>query len=728
MKKTNIMAILLMMASGMLAQTPLDWHLQSFGPDSIWGAGINDAIKQMEGKKAVYHPVVAIISRGFDFEHEDLQEALWTNKKEIPGNGIDDDKNGYVDDIHGWNFLAAKGGKDVVYTSEVGHRMFDGVRARLEEIYNKGKQRTPEEAAEYMRLMRTAARSKLETLYMQYFMQRKIALGMEDLDRQLHEKFADCEDFTYDQFMTLAPSAEEAASDSIDNMAFYVTSMVWGFSPQVQWNARFAKRDDQWKQSEKTYQEALARYVDERDFIKDDRTKLSDCYYGNSNLLQGNSSVGTGLCGVIGATRGNDIGIDGICDAVQLMLLRAVPEGDEYDKDVAVAIQYAVNNGADIILIAAHKSITEDSKILWEALDMAERKGILVIHGVGEEPSNMDSDPSCPTGLKVNGQRYPNYINVGASMADGHPVNLSNYGKKMVDLFAPGWGIYSCDAGDNYFKLNGTNAAAAVVAGVAALIKSRMPTITAAELKRCIVETATLGKDLEVYHPMSPDAGINNLRTTFYRELCVSGGLFDADAAVRMALSGGALSLDKARAAQKANVLDVQANRNLVQALLQQKPMDKAELQEASNNLVLVNTFYAGMKMGASEQAGQTLELFQEPLSAADIKAMKLPLNTLRQTQLLFLEAKEKDNMAGMIKQARKLISLPMPTDNMCDPVVFNTFLMYIVEHGTLQQTKSFVDTLKKNVDKIADERVKGYVKMVIENAEGYIMLQEYED
>ncbi len=727
MKRTNIIAILLMMASSMLAQTPLDWHLQSLGPDSIWGAGINNAIKQMEGKKAVYRPIVAVISRGFDFEHEDLQEALWTNKKEIPGNGIDDDKNGYVDDIHGWNFLAAKGGKDVVYTSEVGHRMFDGVRNRMEEIYNKGKERTAEEAEEYMRLMRTAARSKLETLYMQYFMQRKIALGMEDLDRQLREKFPDSEDFTFDQFMSLAPSDEEAAGDSIDNMAFYVTSMVWGFSPQVQWKARYAKRDDQWKQSEKAYQEALARYVDERDFIKDDRTKLSDCYYGNNNLLQGNSSVGTGLCGVIGATRGNDIGIEGICDAVQLMLLRAVPEGDEYDKDVAVAIQYAVNNGADIILIAAHKGITEDKNILWEALDMAERKGILVVHGVGEEPSNMDTDPSCPSGLKANGQRYPNYINVGASTANGYPQTLSNYGKKMVDLFAPGSGIYSCDAGDNYFKLTGTNASAAVVAGVAALIKSRLPKITATELKRCIVETATLGKDLEVYRPMNPDEGVNNLRKAYYRDLCVSGGLFDADAAVRMALSGGVLSLDKARAAQKANVLDVQANHNLVQALLQQKPVDKAELQTASNNLVLVNTFYAGMKMGASE-GGQMMEYFQEPLSASDIKAMKLPLNQLRQTQLLFLEAKEKNNMSGMVKQARKLINLPMPTDNMCDPVILNSLLMYVVEHGTLQQTKSFVETLKKSIDKIADERVKGYVKMVIENAEGYIMLQEYEE
>ena len=520
------------------AQTALDWHLQTPGPDSIWGASINKAYDVLSGKKAKKPVTVAIISRGFDTEHEDLKEVLWTNRKEKAGNGVDDDKNGYTDDLHGWNFLGTKDGRDVMYTASEASRQMDKNRARFETLWNKGRERTDWENAEVMNYIKLARHSKVEGAYMSYMFKKNIARGMEELDKQLHEKFPDCEDFTLEQLNTLAPSTEENHRDSLNSMAFYVTSMVWSFTGgRGGWNERYAKRENDLEPARQAWEAAKAQQKDERNIIGDNLGNLADNAYGNDNLLTGNPSVGTGLAGVIGAKRGNDIGIDGIADQVSLMCIRAVPEGDEYDKDIAEAILYAVNNGADIVLVAAHKPLADNPALTEQALLTAQQRGVLIVHPVGESASDEDSEPSSPSCWNQKGIRYDNMITVAASDEEGLPLPLTNYGVKSVDLFAPGVGIYSCDAGDNYFKLTGTNASGAVVAGVAALLKSRFPKLTAAQLRDCIVSTAKVTPSDGVYHPFNPAEGTNNVRPSSYDKLCASGGIIDAAAAAEKAMN-----------------------------------------------------------------------------------------------------------------------------------------------------------------------------------------------
>lgn len=517
------------------AQTPLDWHLRSLGPDSIWGAGIEKAYQLLDGKKAKKKVRVAVISRGFDTEHEDLVDVLWTNKKEKPGNGADDDKNGYADDVHGWNFLGTKDGRDVVYTSEAASRKFDKIRARFEELNDKGRSRTKEETAEYMRYLNLVRDSKVESAYISSVFSKNIAKGMEEIDQKLHETFPNDSDFTYEQFMTIVPAPEK--QDSLNDMAYNVNMLVWGFSPKRMWSERYKTRDKNVVSYEEQYQALKARQKDERDIIGDNMGDIDDDKYGNANLLTGNPSVGTGLAGVIAAKRGNDIGIDGIADNAELMLIRAVPEGDGYDKDMAVAIRYAIKNGADIILLAMHKTVAEDEEIVRLALDEAEQKNILIVHAAGESPRNIDNNPTYPSGLKADGSYYTNFINVAASDVDGLPLHLSNYGKKNVDLFAPGVDVYSCDAGDNYFKLTGTNASAAVVAGVAALIKSRFPKLTAAQIKDAIVTTAVNAPTEGVFYPFVSEASNVAPTPARYSELCKSGGIIDAAAAMQKAMN-----------------------------------------------------------------------------------------------------------------------------------------------------------------------------------------------
>lgn len=509
------------------AQTSLDWQMSTFNAiDSLFGARIAEAYPMLPKKSK---PVtVAIISRGFDVEHEDLKDVLWTNPKEKPDNEKDDDKNGYIDDIHGWNFLGKADGTNITYTREEASRQMDKVRARFEQLNALGKKRTDAENRELMRYMKLAKGSKVESLYMSMVFAKNIGDQMEELDRRLHKMFPKDSDFTFEQFQKLAPQGDEAR-DSVNTMGYWVNALTWSFSASEKWSKRFAHRYDTYENNKQAYEEAKAKAKDERAEIGDDLNNLDDNHYGNNQLLAGNPTVGTGLAGIIGARRGNGIGIDGVADNVRLMMVRAVPEGEAYDKDIANAIRYAVNNGAEIILLASAKPVCDNQHFLDLAIAEAEKKGVLIVHGAGDTGDNIDNDPTSPSPVAADGHRFTNFINVAASDADGDPFQIADYGKKNVDLFAPGVNIYTCDTGDNYLRLTGSNAAAAVVAGVAALYKSRYPKLTAAELRQFIINGAKQKPSTPVERPAGSERAANQKPVECtYADLCVSGGILDA--------------------------------------------------------------------------------------------------------------------------------------------------------------------------------------------------------
>lgn len=509
------------------AQTSLDWQMSTFNAiDSLFGARIAEAYPMLPKKSK---PVtVAIISRGFDVEHEDLKDVLWTNPKEKPGNGKDDDKNGYVDDVHGWNFLGKADGTNITYTREEASRQFDKIRSRFEQLNSLGKKRTDAETKEYMHYLDLGKKSKIESLYLSMVFSKNVGTQMEELDKRLHETYPKDNDFTFEQFQKLAPQGEEA-KDSVNTMGFWVNTLTWSFAPNEKWNKRFAHRYDTYESNKQAYEEAKAKAKDERAEIGDNLDNLDDNRYGNAELLSGNPTVGTGLAGIVGAKRGNEIGIDGVADNVRLMMVRAVPEGEAYDKDIANAIRYAVNNGADIILLASAKPVADNQGFLDQAIAEAEKKGVLIVHGAGDTGDNIDNDPTSPSPVAADGHRFTNFINVAASDADGDPFQIADYGKKNVDLFAPGVNIYTCDTGDNYLRLTGSNAAAAVVAGVAALYKSRYPKLTAAQLRQFIIDGARQKPLTLVTQPSNAEMAANQKPVECgYADLCVSGGILDA--------------------------------------------------------------------------------------------------------------------------------------------------------------------------------------------------------
>lgn len=265
--------------------------------------------------------------------------------------------------------------------------------------------------------------------------------------------------------------------------------------------------------------------------VKDDYSNIKDRFYGNSNLMGDPYFHGTHVAGIIGAERSNGKGMDGIADAVKLMGIRVVPNGDEYDKDVALGIRYAVDNGAQIVNMSFGKKISPDRKMVEDAIKYAEKKGVLLINAAGNDGVNVDSLPHYPTPFYMKGdKKFPNMITVGASGQTEASLiaPFSNYGYKTVDVFAPGVAIYATLPENKYQPLSGTSMATPVVAGIAALIKSYYPDLTAKQLKQIIEETVTK-IDFPVTKPKSKGQKVA------MTELCKTGGIVNAYAALLMA-------------------------------------------------------------------------------------------------------------------------------------------------------------------------------------------------
>jgi subtilisin family serine protease len=267
--------------------------------------------------------------------------------------------------------------------------------------------------------------------------------------------------------------------------------------------------------------------------VKDNYGDLNDKFYGNSNVMVSKSSAlhGTHVSGIIAAVRNNNVGMDGVADNVRIMSIRAVPDGDEHDKDIALAIRYAVDNGAKVVNMSFGKGLSPEKKWVDDAVKYAESKGVLLVHAAGNSHQNLDTTFNFPTAVYEDGERATNWITVGASgdpKAGGFTASFSNYGKKEVDVFAPGVKIYSTVPGGNTYQfLQGTSMASPVVAGLAAFVLQYYPHLTAQQVKT-IIEKSSKGPGERVKDPGTGEE-------VELSDLSVSGGLVNAYEAIKLA-------------------------------------------------------------------------------------------------------------------------------------------------------------------------------------------------
>lgn len=525
MKKILISASVCLLSLAASAQQT-QWFLRD-KTDSTVGISVDRTYRELLKNRKPTPVVVAVIDGGIDINHEDLRRVLWTNTKEVAGNGKDDDKNGYVDDIHGWNFIGGKDGRNVSYETVEVTRLYVQLKPKYEgksraslkpdqqkeyDLYTKTKGEVEKNQAQYK-----AQYQGISQFYTQYTTavdNLKKVLNVTKLDTNTLRQAAD----TLTDAALKRPVAgilrllrQQGAAD---------TDVVLG---------ELEKANEQLK--------ARAEYnynpdFNSRDIVGDNPEDLKQRDYGNADVAGPRADHGTHVAGIIGADRTNNLGVMGIADAVQIMGVRAVPDGDERDKDVANAIRYAVDNGAQIINMSFGKDYSPQREAVEEAERYALAKGVLMVHAAGNDGKDIDTAANYPAPRFIDGKEIPNVITVGASAETNNSdliASFSNYGKATVDVFAPGKDIYSTVPDSKYESNSGTSMASPVVAGVAAVLKSYFPKLTYADIKRIIMESAT-PYQTKVRRPESTD-------TVAFATLSKTGGIINLYDAVKMALS-----------------------------------------------------------------------------------------------------------------------------------------------------------------------------------------------
>lgn len=542
-----VMMVMALISTTAFAQTsikeplPNGWHLQDQATTGVYGISLDKAYQFVKGKKSKT-VLVAVIDSGVDTLHEDLKEVLWRNPKEIPGNGVDDDKNGYVDDIYGWNFIGGKDGRNVTVDSYERDRVYHQYKDKYEGKEIDPKSLSKEEADIYEMWSKTRDEmfgasdgpeidiSILKAAYQNLAKSDsmlQIALGKKEFTGKELEK-AELNDLK----VMNAKNALYGLMKANEALEITNKEFMEGFRDFVNGEQRKA---DAKELAPKNYRAEI---------VKDNYHDFNDKYYGNNNVFVDNKSAfhGTHVSGIIGAKRNNKIGVDGVADNIRIMTIRAVPDGDEHDKDVALAIRYAVDNGAQVINMSFGKSFSPQKKWVDEAVEYAKSKGVLLVHAAGNDHKNIDTTWNFPNAVyQESKKKASNWITVGASgdlsidqvSEEGIKYNsltagFSNYGKDEVDVFAPGMKIYSTIPGGNaYGNAQGTSMASPVVAGLAALILEYYPNLSAEQVKY-VIEKSAVVPAFEVNVPASE-------KKVKLSALSKSGGVVNAYEALKLA-------------------------------------------------------------------------------------------------------------------------------------------------------------------------------------------------
>lgn len=502
---------------------PQAWHLMDLNTDGYFGISLNKAYQALKGKKSKT-VVVATIDSGIDTAQADLKPVLWVNLKEKAGNGKDDDGNGYTDDIHGWNFLGGPGGKCNFTETTEEVREYNRLKGKYQQLTEATAPDKKEFA--YWQTVKvtydsTIAKSSRESL--QYSQMLNVLMGTSGyIKRELK--------------LSANGTFKKADLDKIKstNDTLVQSKGIWSYI--------FAEEPTATNnQILKDLSEALTKFnndinpdLDSRARIVGDDPNVWDTKPYGSNLIKfDDASHGTGVAGLIGAVRGNKYGIDGVADNVRIMAIKAVPNGDEYDKDIAKAIRYAVDNGARIINMSFGKKLSPHKKWVDEAFKYAADKDVLLVQASGNEHQDVDVVPAYPNDTFEDGsvKDADNVLCVGASSAKkGGELagDFSNYGKNNVDVFAPGVKVTSIDKDAEFNTADGTSFASPITAGVAALLLEYYPNLSARQLKQIIMQSARPLTGVMVKKPGTEEQ-------VDFTTLCKSGGIVNAYEAVQIA-------------------------------------------------------------------------------------------------------------------------------------------------------------------------------------------------
>lgn len=483
-----------------------NWGHLDLVSDTIPGMSVDKAYAEIIKNKKGTKTIVAVLDSGMDLNHEDLKGVLWTNKKEKAGNNIDDDGNGYIDDVHGYNFLGESYNEQLEYVRMLRLNIGDATtlakaKAELDKKYNEALQ-GKQQYEQILQAVKNADADVKQHLKKNTYTKEDLA-GIKATTETMQRNIA-----VLNQMLSIKDAIPEVIKELENGITYY--------SDQLNYN--------------------LNKDFNGRTLVGDNAYDIDDTDYGNGNPQNrvDDESHGTHVAGIIAAERNNGKGVNGVANNVAIMSIRAVPNGDEYDKDIARGIRYAVDNGARIINGSFGKSYSPKAEWVYEAIKYAAEKNVLFVHAAGNDGANLD-DPTngnYPNDQVNNGPEISdNVITVGAlnpKYGSELVAPYSNYGNINVDIFAPGTDIYSTYPNNEYEFSPGTSMAAPAVAGVAALIMSQYPTLTAAQVKKIILNSGLPIKTKVIL-------GGDNTKNASLNEISTSGKIANAYNALVMA-------------------------------------------------------------------------------------------------------------------------------------------------------------------------------------------------
>lgn len=532
--KKSVFLIGAVLFSGMyVAQkgTPENWYLLDPEADKVYGAGIEEAYKTLGDRKGE-KVIVAVIDSGVEVDHEDLKDVIWVNEDEIAGNGKDDDNNGYIDDVHGWSFLGGAE-EDINYEALELARIYQDLKPKYSKLQE----------------FEVAAGDKEEYKYwlkIQLEYEEEMAANMQQYQTMvlLSDYIDKVEIQTKQSFSKAANKAYDPGEDAMDKQLQKIMKLIlMGSDP--------GSLKDELTHGAEAYGGMIEYSLMNSDSLRaavvgDDPNNIAEKFYGCNRYEGPDAMHGSHVSGIIAASRTNEKGIIGEAKNVEIMVLRAVPNGDERDKDVANAIYYAVDNGASVINMSFGKYYTPNKAAVDAAVKYAESKDVLLVHAAGNDAKDKDVEDSYPMRYMDDGTEASNWIEVGASSyKKGKKIiaSFSNYGKTKVDFFAPGVDIHSTVPDQKYEDASGTSMACPSVAGVAAIIRSYFPELTAAEVRDVLMKTVVTykGKVLLPGGVMveTKKGPKNKKKKVKVEDLCITGGFVNCNNAVKYLLEQG---------------------------------------------------------------------------------------------------------------------------------------------------------------------------------------------
>ncbi len=503
------------------------WHWKDLEKEGVHGVSLFKAQQMLIDLKLKPTPIIiAVLDGGIDTSHRLIKPYLWKNPKEIPGNQMDDDKNGYIDDLYGWNFLGNADGENINKAADEKSRIYHRFKNEFKQIKSDSSNWDQKKKLEYKIWQQAAA---------------EIVFTDEDIDNLAFIKMAknavvkmgnilikELEDsnFTAEKLEPYQPIGKITADTKI---AYLRTLQALGidktngFQSIIEDLNEYIAGKELAAVSMETAPEDLRKQI-----IRDDYTLFSDQYYGNNNIMGPNAKHGTHVAGLTAGITDTIVTSNSFNNPIQIMGVRVVPDGDEYDKDIALGIRYAVNNGAKVINMSFGKSYSPEQAWVDSAIRYAASKDVLIIHSAGNEAYDLNIKSVYPSPYSnVFKDKASNMITVGASsdpmIAESILTNFSNFGNQIVDLLSPGNKIYSTLPNQNFGFLNGTSMAAPIVSHIAGLLRAYFPKLTAKEIKEIILQSCWKPKDENSLYPIPQKEASIKLN-----EIAAEGGIINA--------------------------------------------------------------------------------------------------------------------------------------------------------------------------------------------------------